>query len=66
MVSSGVNWVWQAMAYAPYGAYACDIIIKPGSYAEMLLNGGKKILFCLNTPHNRTEKSILIVLNYIQ
>ena len=46
------------------GAYVCDIIIKPGSYAEMLLSGKK--LFGLDSPHMQTERSNLIILNYIQ
>ena len=47
-----------------YEGYACDIIIKPGSYAEMPTEWQK--LFGLDSPYIQTEKPILIVLNYIQ
>ena len=51
-----------------YGGYACDIIIKPGSYAEMPTEcgSGKNLLFGLDSPYIQTEKPILFILNFIQ
>ena len=37
-----------------YGGYVCDIIIKPGSYAEMPTEWRKKILFGLDSPYIQT------------
>ena len=49
------------------GGYACDIIIKLGSYAEMLLSGKKKNYFFVHdSPNIHTEKAILVILNHIQ
>ena len=42
----------------------CDVIIEPGSYAAMPTEWQK--LFGLDSPYIQTEKSDLIVLNYIQ
>ena len=48
-----------------YGGYARDIIIKPGSCAEMP-KWQKKKRFGHDSPYIQTEKPILIILNYIQ
>ena len=46
-----------------YGGYACDIIIKPGSYAEMPAEWQK---LGIDSLYIQTEKPCLIILNYIQ
>merc|ERR1712082_415164 len=45
------------------GGYACDIIIKPGSYAEMPTEW-QKLAFWPDSPYIQTGKPILMILNY--